>query len=298
MERLGDFATWMTTALARLEEDVAGGRSLVRDAMAKLFATFDELRRHLSDDRAVYEGAVRAITGAGNDGGLAQAMRAVLSRFIDDILRISANSAKIQSEVETLRQHAGLVAKRGDRIETIAQTTRVISLNARIEAHRAGRAGAVFQVVADEIKTLANESSELSKAIRQAIALQDHSLNETAEAAQQVVDGDLEYVTTSRRELDEMIERLASVGNASTSALERIQADLDSAVQALQFEDMMDQLLGALGTKLDAIRSVCALAAKGGDLSGLEAALRDAHASIFRTVVTQRSVDSGSVELF
>ena len=49
-----------------------------------------------------------------------------------------------------------------DRIEDIARTVRLISLNARVEAARAGDAGRAFGVIAEEIKALSEQTAEAS----------------------------------------------------------------------------------------------------------------------------------------
>lgn len=284
------------SALGKVVSDVNRAKSLVKDAMAKLFESFASLRDHLAEERALYESAVQAITGNGGaDAGLVGVIKEVLGRFVSDIVSISSASVKILVEVEALRGHAEQVAARGHRIEKIAQTTRVISLNARIEAQRVGNAGAVFRVVADEIKALANESGELSKAIRTAIALQSSSLAETHKAASALAGSDLNLAVDSHKRLEETITRLARVSLTSTQALDRIQRDVNAAIQALQFEDMLDQLLSAIGRKLSAIQLTIGELAHGkADGADFERLNND----MDRDAVTQHDVSAGAIELF
>jgi methyl-accepting chemotaxis protein len=285
---------WMVNQLAEVEVaigrvmlDLDRARGLVADAMKRLFATFERLRDHLKREREHYERAIQAISGSTSEDGLVGVIREVLAKFVEDIVNLSRSSVRILVEVETLRDHANIVAERGHRIEQIARTTRTISLNARIEAQRFGESGAVFRVVADEIKTLASEASSLSHAIRNAIAQQAKSLEVTHEAANQLAATDLDVAVASHKKLEATIARLGEVSKTSTLALDEIQREIDAAIQALQFEDMLDQLLGSIGRKLQAIRLAC----DRNDTGGL---LRD----INTDQVTQRDVSAGTVELF
>ena len=239
-------------ALADVETDLVRARSLVSDATKKLFTTFDRLRDHLAAEREHYEHAMAAISGS---TGLVGVLRDVLGRFVEDIVRLSQSSVRILMEIDHLRGHAETVASRGHRIEKIASTTRVISLNARIEAHRVGEHGKVFGVVADEIKALAHETSELSKAIRSAIALQAGSLDVASRAASELAATDLDVVLTSHKQLETTIIQLSHVSSTSTVALDRIQGEIDGAIQALQAEARLDQLLAAITLKVNTIRS-------------------------------------------
>lgn len=278
-------------ALGKVVDDLERARRLVGEAMKKLFHTFDGLRLHLARERERYQNAINAISGSDGEKGMVTVIQEVLTKFVEDIVNLSRSSVRILIEVDALRSRAEQVASRGVRIEKIAQTTRVVALNARIEAQRVGTTGAAFHVVADEIKALAVESGDLSKAIRQAIAAQAVSLDVTRKAASELAATDLDLAVASNKRFEDTIANLNQVATASSTALDHIQRDIDSAMQALQFEDMLDQLLAAISKKVTAIRT----AQRTGTTPDMELVLR---AEIDRDVVTQHNVDAGSVDLF
>ena len=280
-------AAWVDTALSRVIADLTRARSLLSDAMSRLFTTFTRLRDQLALEHSLYETTLAQVNGTTHNIGLVGALREVLSRFVDDMVRISTSSVKIMMEVESLRGHTQTVALRGQQIEKIASTTRMLSLNARIEAQRIGQAGAVFRVVADEIKNLANESSSLSKAIRDALGVQSASLAQTSTAVSKLAAQDLDYAVSSHRQLDDTIAKLAEMSASSLSILARIQTEADAAIQALQFEDMLTQLLQSITDKLEVVRAGC----RTGKLTDLDTRVN-------RDAVTQHALDVGSVELF
>lgn len=298
MSDASELAAWMDQAIAKVAEDVGRARALVGDAVGQLCTSFESLRGHLAEERRSYEAAVDALTGVGGDAGLVGAMREILRHFVADIGSIGQSSARILAEVEALRGSAAAIAVRGHTIETIARATRMISFNATIEASRVGGDGAVFRVVADEIKRLAEQTSDLSKAIRTAIDSQDVSLTATDEAAAALASYDLATAVASHQQLGATIAHLEEVSASSKRSLERIQVDVDAAIRALQFEDMVTQLLDSVRAKLAALRGVCTEVAGGRGGEALRATLAATDAQIQRNAVTQHSVTSGSIELF
>jgi methyl-accepting chemotaxis protein len=290
MTELGAMASWIDAALDKVQADLARARAILADAMARLFSTFSTLRTQLAEETALFERALQEVNGTAGDTGLVGMLRDVLSRFVDDMVRIGASSVKIMMEVESLRGHTQQVAASGLKIEQIASTTRMLSLNARIEAQRIGSAGAVFRVVADEIKGLAYQTGELSKAIRDALATQSQSLTNTSTAVAKLAASDLDHAVSSHKQLDETIAKLGHMSAGSLQILSRIQFEADAAIQALQFEDMLTQLLHAISGKLDLVRTACT--------TGDPSALAELDARVRRDIVTQQTLSTGSVELF
>lgn len=62
-------------------------------------------------------------------------------------------------------------------IQSIAKQTQLLSLNARIEASRAGESGKGFAVVAEEIKELSNQTNSQAGVIRKMIESIVHNSN-------------------------------------------------------------------------------------------------------------------------
>ncbi|WP_328461771.1 methyl-accepting chemotaxis protein [Actinoplanes sp. NBC_00393] len=103
--------------------------------------------------------------------------------------------------VSSLRTSSEQIRHAVDLINKVAAQTRLLALNATIEAARAGSAGRGFGVVANEVKSLANETSSSSEEIM-------GQVNTVQQAAADAI-AVLEAVTARIREMSALVEGIA-----------------------------------------------------------------------------------------
>jgi methyl-accepting chemotaxis protein len=120
-----------------------------------------------------------------------------------DFARAAVGSAEQGlTTVTRLRSSSDQIRKAVDLINAVAAQTRLLALNATIEAARAGEAGRGFSVVANEVKTLATETSGSSEEI----LAQVNTVQQSAADAVRV----LEEVTASIREMSRLVDGIAN----------------------------------------------------------------------------------------
>lgn len=109
--------------------------------------------------------------------------------MIDELNKVvEESSARIKELVELsvrIEEFAGVISG-------ISKKTNILSLNASIEAARAGDQGRGFAVVAGEVRNLASQSAKSSKEITDTIQKVQSSVTETVESMQIVFDNALE----------------------------------------------------------------------------------------------------------
>lgn len=142
------------------------------------------------------------------------------------------NRQIVETAVEAMTQiqaSFGEVANITDLIQNIAFQTNILALNAGVEATRAGEAGKGFMVVANEVRALAQRSSEAVTAIQQLMAESGASI---ANGAQQVASSG-----NALREMIEIIDRVSQRVEklASASSQQAVHLnEVDAAVSELE----------------------------------------------------------------
>lgn len=100
----------------------------------------------------------------------------------DQMQEISSATKQVNTSINALSLAINRIGQFVEVITNIAEQTNLLSLNAAIEAAKAGDAGRGFAVVAEEVKKLAEQSAHSTKEIRQLIE-EIHALSEQAEQA-------------------------------------------------------------------------------------------------------------------
>ena len=301
-----DFEAAVDAATAQTKADLERARSMVRDATARLSHSFEALHMAATTQRTALQAVSESFHDRENGGrSFATSTEALMRQFVDEIVRVSRDSVRIIEQLADLSAQVGAIGGSADAIDGLARETRFIAFNARIETHRAGEAGRTFKVVADEVKRLANASSTLSSQIRQGVSECNRQLTLVHKTSTGLASHDLSHAIESHRGLSASIGRLDSVNRELEQMLETVSASLSDATRALQFEDMVTQILSATIERVEKFGVYCARAVKvmeqgsNGERAGPLAEVVNSMRSLSdRLAVQQSSVDQGSVELF
>ncbi|WP_058484840.1 methyl-accepting chemotaxis protein [Defluviitalea phaphyphila] len=100
-----------------------------------------------------------------------------INNVLNDMIEIEEIISKSSKNVELLKKHLKIISQMSEAITNIADQTNLLSLNASIEAAKAGNEGRSFKIVAEEIKKLAISSATTAKYIDENIANINNVIN-------------------------------------------------------------------------------------------------------------------------
>lgn len=172
----------------------------------KLAHAFDELKTNTSGMETVMQGLAQTVS-AGEQvlARINQAFRSVTASSEDIKMTMEETTEKLDSLEKVVSQIDSILT----RIGNIADQTRLLSLNAAIEAAHAGEYGRGFGVVAREMRSLADQSS--------------HGVRETARVTQVV-----------KREVERAIAAVTRGQETTRSVLEGVTGEVEESLMVHQ----------------------------------------------------------------
>lgn len=151
------------------------------------------------------------------------------------IKTLAAQVTQTGSQLAQILSNLDGVRKQSQVISGIADQTNVLALNASIQAARSGDAGKRFQVVAHEVKKLAEETKNSSFGIQEqldqlveGISALNREIRASAQAAQRAENG-VNIISSASRDSG---QRLTRIGEHIQAAFERENDLLDLMVQS------------------------------------------------------------------
>lgn len=153
--------------ISKAVEDVAEGSTGMASSISKINENLEEMSRETKDiNESVDE--IRNQTAAVQDSS--KIMNDKIKSMQDSSHKMDDGISAISKRIETVNTTVDKVSNIVSVIEEISSETNLLSLNASIEAARAGDAGKGFAVVAQEIRVLSDNTNTELENIKQIIS--------------------------------------------------------------------------------------------------------------------------------
>jgi methyl-accepting chemotaxis protein len=308
-----------------IEQETTRVKTLVTDASRQLAESFHSLaeQTRLSNDLAmeVLERSHQTFADSSqqNEQSFIDETAGALDQFIQILVMVSKQSLKTVYEIDDMVKHVDSIFALLDDVRHIADQTNFLSLNAAIEAARAGDAGRGFSVVAAEIRNLSNHSNELNGRIREQIENTKQAIANVRATVGDMAARDMTTAIHTKDRLNKTFEDIAAFNAfiaGHISLLSRTTAQINNAVgdsiRSLQFEDIVTQSLGQAEHHLKSLHefstNAAAAAAMETSTADIKALCRELHDRLTELaaqrkthrakIVEQQSMQEGDIDLF
>ncbi|MDR3527436.1 MAG: methyl-accepting chemotaxis protein [Rhizomicrobium sp.] len=234
--------------LRQVNEKVEGMAAASEELLASV--------RELNDTSVEISNSTRQSHDATRAGAQAvQESRAAMSE-------ISGVLSTTVERVERLNEFTRQIAAMADTIKTIASQTNMLSLNAAIEAARAGDVGRGFAVVAGEVRLLSAQTTDTTRNIDTLVENLQNEMNEITRAMEHsrhvVSDGEvsaekawrgMEDIKAQTAEMSDSVRQISEVlGQQASAAQDVADGITDIALRTTANVESIEQIVECIGT--------------------------------------------------
>ena len=218
-----DMVTSAAKKMTIAAENVAGSSQQQSASSLEIAAAMEQSTVSIN---LMSDSANQAQTISGDSESLMNETSGVVSEAVNRIAKIATVVEQASQTVRTLGQESENVSKIVLVIKEVADQTNLLALNAAIEAARAGEQGRGFAVVADEVRKLAERTTQSTQEITTMISSMQSSARDAVTCIEDAVANVNEGVILTKR-VGESVSRLG----ASSHEVKGVIIDVSSALR-------------------------------------------------------------------
>jgi len=332
MQLVGECVDAFKAEVLSLDDDLLRSKTLISESVSELQSSFSGLAEQTSGQLSMIMKLIdrTSISSEGDEtktgdemkmsfGEFASETNTLLDFFVEQIIHTSKDSMVVMHGIDDVAGQMKNVENLLDDINSIADKTNLLALNAAIEAARAGEAGRGFAVVADEVRMLSLRSNEFSEKIRSTMGGAMKNIVDAQTTIEHMASKDMMFAIESKQKVDLTFKEMDKLNAFLSETLEKVSDStgsigegVNAAVRALQFEDIVRQLMENMESRLGLYSDVLGKTKKtvleprgeAETLTEIEeirselTELSRVRDNVDAKTVSQDSMDAGEVELF
>ncbi len=149
----------------------------------------------------------------------------LMNKTSDYVVEVNDKMSRLTDAMNDINETSGKISNIIKTIEDIAFQTNILSLNAAIEAARAGDAGKGFAVVADEVRTLAAKSAEAVGDTTRLIESSVEAVNKGADITRQTAEA-MQTLDEYTHSAQKLVEDITESGQEQAEMVVKINEDI------------------------------------------------------------------------
>ena len=256
LQRWMSLADMQQRVIQALVAEISSTSGFVEAEAESLSGRFQRLALSADQQTARVESLSSLAIGIEVDGEvvpidrIAGLLEATLSDVVEKILLLSKDSMSMVYALDELNANVARVDKCMEQLGGINRTTNMLALNARIEAERAGSAGAAFRVVAQEVRELSKVTQNVAASMQVELKTVAEGIANGHTTLQRVATIDMSHNMLAKDKLEVLLaalvrrsEGLTHIVSDAVREAEIISADVGGMVTGIQFQDRTRQRL-------------------------------------------------------
>ncbi|TAF89515.1 MULTISPECIES: CHASE3 domain-containing protein [unclassified Microcoleus] len=262
-----------------LEEVIAKQAASIREVEAttkEIAATSRQLKQAMQGITSTFQTTTIAAEGGQRN----------LSHMENTMRELSTATTSISSQLSNISEKANNISRIIITITKVADQTNLLSLNAAIEAEKAGKYGMGFAVVAREIRRLADQTAvatlDIEKMVKEMQAAVSTGVTEMNKFTEEVNDS-VEDVESVSWQLTEIIEQVQAITPRFSVVNQSMEAQSEGAQQ---ISEVMVYLSQSSSQTAGALREI------NGAISQLNEASQGLRQEIYRFKVSNKDVEN------
>ncbi|WP_051671355.1 methyl-accepting chemotaxis protein [Oribacterium sp. P6A1] len=209
--------------VSRGAEQVSSGAQALAQGATEQASSIEELSANMNDISSKVD----------DTANMSKQALSLSNKVGEDMITSNGKMHEMSRAMEEIVERSNEISKIIKTIDDIAFQTNILSLNAAIEAARAGQAGKGFAVVADEVGNLAKKSQEAAQNTALLIEQTIEAVQKGGEISAETAEA-LESVSNGAKQITSLVEEISTASADQANGIKQVTEGIDQISSVVQ----------------------------------------------------------------